>query len=84
MKRLIINSYSCSLHFFIVIFPTQVTAKIPGTATSRPIDTAFGVGVCFIVYLTKMRGLQKKIAHKLSLLFNPHLGMCKPGSSECS
>lgn len=60
MKRLIINSYSCSLHFFYFIFPTQVTAKIPGTATSRPIDTAFGVGVCFIVYLTKMRDLQKK------------------------
>lgn len=37
-----------------------MTAKIPGTATSRPIDTAFGVGVCFIVYLTKMRDLQKK------------------------
>uniref|UniRef100_A0A803XYY5 Intraflagellar transport protein 88 homolog n=1 Tax=Meleagris gallopavo TaxID=9103 RepID=A0A803XYY5_MELGA len=25
-----------------------VTAKIPGTATSRPIDTAFGVGVCLL------------------------------------
>lgn len=47
--------------FFFFIFPTQVTAKIPGTATSRPIDTAFGVGVCFIVYLTKMRYLPKKL-----------------------
>lgn len=43
--------------FWLVVFFTQVTAKIPGTSASRPLATGIGVCFCSVVFLMKNKYL---------------------------
>ena len=84
MKRLIINSYSCSLHFFYYNFAYPGDSQNSWYSNFKTDRYCFWGRCLFYCLFNKNEVFTKKIAYKLSLLFNPHLGMCKPGSSECS